>query len=60
MLVLSRKLGERIILDVPDQKPIVVTVVEIDRGKIKIGFDADRTVIISREELLPRRPKEKE
>jgi carbon storage regulator len=48
-LVLSRKLGEKIyIVD-----NIFNTVVDIDRGKIRLGIEAPRDVPIYRQELLP-------
>lgn len=53
MLVLSRKLGERIVLQVPGQPDIVIVVTDIDRGKIRLGIEADRSVTIMRSELLP-------
>ena len=56
MLVLSRKVGERVLLDVPGRPPIWVTVVSNQSGKVRLGFDADRTVGIWREELLPDAP----
>lgn len=31
---------------------IVITVVEIERGKIRLGIEAPREVIVTREELL--------
>lgn len=49
MLVLSRKLGEKIHIG----ENITVTVVEIDRGKIRLGIEAPRDVPIFRQELLP-------
>lgn len=49
MLVLSRKIGERIYVS----DGIWITVVDIDRGKIRLGIDAPRDKQISREELLP-------
>jgi len=39
MLVLSRKLGEKICIG----ENISITVVDIDRGKIRLGIDAPRT-----------------
>ena len=48
MLVLSRKLGESIIIN----DSIKVTVVAIDRNKIRIGISAPPDVSIMREELL--------
>ena len=49
MLVLSRKLGEKIFIG----KDICITVVDIDRGKIRLGIEAPREVAIYRQELLP-------
>lgn len=47
MLVLSRKLGEQVHIG-PN---ITVTVVDIDRGKIRLGIDAPRDIEILRGEL---------
>ena len=33
--------------------PVEIIVTEIDRGKVRLGFIADRSVVILREELLP-------
>ena len=49
MLVLSRKLGEKIYIG----DNICITVVDIDRGKIRLGIEAPRDVPIYRQELLP-------
>jgi carbon storage regulator len=49
MLVLSRKLGEKIFIN----DNICITVVDIDRGKIRLGIEAPRDVPIFRQELLP-------
>jgi carbon storage regulator len=49
MLVLSRKLGEKIYIG----DNICITVVDIDRGKIRLGIEAPRDVPIFRQELLP-------
>jgi carbon storage regulator len=49
MLVLSRKLGEKIYIG----ENICLTVVDIDRGKIRLGIEAPRDVPIYRHELLP-------
>jgi carbon storage regulator len=48
MLVLSRKLGEKIYIN----DNICITVVDIDRGKIRLGIEAPREVPIFRKELL--------
>lgn len=49
MLVLSRRLGEKIYIGAD----ICITVVDIDRGKIRLGIEAPRDVPIYRQELLP-------
>jgi carbon storage regulator len=49
MLVLSRKLGEKIYIG----DNICITVVDIDRGKIRLGIEAPREIEIFRQELLP-------
>jgi carbon storage regulator len=49
MLVLSRKLGEKIVIG----DNITITIVDIDRGKIRLGIEAPRDVPIFRQELLP-------
>lgn len=49
MLVLSRKLGEKIYVG----DSVCITVVDIDRGKIRLGIEAPRDVPIYRQELLP-------
>lgn len=49
MLVIARKLGERILIG----KDIWITVAGIDRGKIRLGIDAPQDVLILREELIP-------
>lgn len=48
MLVLSRKLNEKIIID--DQ--IEITVVSIENGKVQLGIEAPKEIEIMRKELL--------
>lgn len=47
MLVLSRKLNEQIVIG----ENITLTVVSIDRGKIRLGITAPRDVPIHRKEI---------
>jgi carbon storage regulator len=47
--VLSRKLGEKIFIG----DNICITVVDIDRGKIRLGLEVPRDIPIYRQELLP-------
>jgi carbon storage regulator len=49
MLVLSRKLNEKIVID----GGIVITVVKIDRNQVRIGIQAPGHVPVFREEILP-------
>ena len=49
MLVLSRKLNERIVID----NDIIVTVVKIDRNQVRIGIEAPGHIPVYREEILP-------
>lgn len=55
MLVLGRKLGEKILIG----DSITITVVDIDRGKVRLGIEAPRDTPILREELLPVQPRPK-
>lgn len=48
MLVLSRKLNEKIVID----GNIVVTVVKIDRNTVRLGIEAPGHVPVFREELV--------
>lgn len=50
MLVLTRKVGERI--RIGDE--IVIKVVDVDKGKIRIGIDAPENVSILRMEVYER------
>ncbi len=47
MLVLSRKLNEKIVID----GGIVVTVLKIDRNQIRLGIEAPERVRVLREEI---------
>jgi carbon storage regulator len=55
MLVLSRKLGEKILIG----DSVVLTVVKIDRNQIRLGIEAPSDVAIYREEIAPARLEEK-
>jgi carbon storage regulator len=53
MLVLSRKLNEKIVID----GSIVVTVVKIDRNQIRLGIEAPTHVRVFREEIAGTAPR---
>jgi carbon storage regulator len=56
MLVLSRKLGEKIVIG----DNIVVTVVKIDRNQVRLGIEAPSTIPVYREEILISRETEQQ
>ncbi len=49
MLVLSRKLGEKILIG----DNVVVTVVRIDQGQVRLGIEAPPEIAVYREEIYP-------
>jgi carbon storage regulator len=49
MLVLNRKIGERIVIG----DGIVVTVVKVQGKQVRLGIEAPLSVSIRRQELLP-------
>jgi carbon storage regulator len=51
MLVLNRKVGERIVID----DNIVVTVVAVNGQQVRLGIEAPRSVSVWRAELLASR-----
>ena len=51
MLVLSRKLNEKIVID----GGIVLTVVKLDRNHVRLGIEAPGNVPVWRQELLDAR-----
>ena len=55
MLVLSRRVGESVVIGEGDTK-VVVRVVAMDKSgqEVRLGFQADRRVAVLREELLGR------
>jgi carbon storage regulator len=50
MLVLCRRVGEKICIG----GNICVTVVDIDRGKVRLGVEAPGDVLVMRQELVSR------
>ena len=54
MLVISRKIGDVVMIG----KDIKIVVVDIDRGKVKIGCEAPESVKIFRKELFDAKAKE--
>jgi carbon storage regulator len=52
MLIISRRLGERIRI----ADSIFVTVVQVDRGRVRLGIEAPPQVQVVRQELEPHVP----
>ena len=52
MLVLSRKVGESLVIGIPGGE-VIITVVELQRGKVRIGITAPKEVHILRECMTP-------
>ena len=48
MLVLTRKIGERIVID----DRITVTVLEVQGNRIRLGIEAPKEIPVMREELV--------
>ena len=52
MLVLSRRKDESIVIRLADSEEVVtVSVVDIDRNKVRIGIEASKQVAIWRQEI---------
>ena len=55
MLVLSRRIGERIIID----SDIILTVAAVQGNRVRIGITAPKFVQVDREEIYQRRAESK-
>lgn len=51
MLILSRRNGEKILLSIEGRKPIEVVVSAIRGNVVRLGFEAEKDVVILREEV---------
>ena len=54
MLVLSRKVGETVIITAPDGTSLVVMLVEVRGDKVRIGIAAPKSYAVNREEVQQR------
>lgn len=52
MLVLSRRVGESVVIGAGSAEAVTVTVLEVRGDVIRLGIDAPRSVAIHRAELL--------
>lgn len=51
-LVLARRVQESIVIQKGDEVIVTLKICHIDRNQVRIGFEADKDVIIMRSELL--------
>ena len=58
MLILTRRPGESLIIELPTGERIQVTVLEVKGNQIRIGTNAPDDIAIVREELLEKLPAE--
>ena len=58
MLILTRRPGETLIIELPTGERIEVTVLGIKGNQVRIGTDAPDEIAIVREELLEKLPAE--
>lgn len=54
MLVLTRMPGERIIVRLEDGREVILAVMELGRGRVRLGVIAPDTIGIFREEIAHR------
>lgn len=54
MLVLSRQRDERIIIQTPEGREITLVVCALGIDSVRLGIQADRDVIVHREEVIRR------
>lgn len=55
MLVLSRAVNESVVIRTPEGREIRVYIVRAEKGCARLGFEADREIIIDREEVARRK-----
>jgi len=56
MLVLTRRIGEKIVID----GGIILTILEIGTARVRVGIEAPKDVMILRSELLDQPPTTKD
>ena len=57
MLILSRRIGEKIIIG---DSEVEMVVISYDKGQVKLGFEADKRIKINREEVFIKVKKEQQ
>jgi carbon storage regulator len=54
MLILTRRVGEKLIIDLGNGTPIGVTVLGVKGNQVRIGVDAPKHIPVHREEIYNR------
>lgn len=52
MLILSRKIDEKITIEIPGMEPIQIMLTDVIGKKVRLGFDAPREYKIFRNETM--------
>lgn len=55
MLILTRRVGETLVIKMPDGTEIRTTILGVKGNQVRIGVDAPKNVIVDREEIYERR-----
>lgn len=58
MLALTRRIGESVILTLPDGRRVEFAITDKSAGQVRAGIDAPKDVRIDREEVIERQEKE--
>ena len=53
MLVLTRNIGQGIVVTIPGHGEVLLHVMEIRSGRVRIGIDAARDILVRRAEIAP-------
>jgi carbon storage regulator len=60
MLMLTRQVGERIVMTLEDGRTITILMAALKPGSARIGIDAPVTIGVDREEIYVRKQRERE
>ena len=52
MLVITRLVGEKVLIFPPGGKPIKIEIVSVRGDRVRIGIEAPQNVLVLREELV--------
>lgn len=54
MLILTRRIGEVLVIELPSGEQIEITVLNVKGNQVRIGTSASKDVTVFREEILER------